>query len=141
MENLDNLNKQLTIDNIIDTLKDKLSSDNDINSKIKDIQNDNSLGSLDLHKIVETLNNSGLINKDKIFKTNNNMPDLSGFNLDMDIIMKIQRILSALNKADPRKNLLSSLKPFLRQTRQKNVDNYISIIGILGALGSFSDEG
>lgn len=65
---------------------------------------------------------------------------LSNLNIDMNTIMKVQRAFSALNKADPRKNLLNSLKPFLRETRQKNVDTYITFLGIINALGSFGEN-
>lgn len=143
MGNLEDLEKQNTIDNIIENLKDKLNLEKNVNSESNSISNKGDSESLDLNKIMEALNNSGLINKDKNYQNNNNsnLPDLSGLNLDMSTIMKFQRIFSAFNKADPRKSLLSSLKPFLRQTRQKNVDTYINVIGILGALGSFSDKG
>lgn len=142
MDNLDDFKNQDAINNIIDALKDKLNSDNNMQVQDKTMQvPTKSSESLDLNKIIETLNNSGLINKDKKNNANSNLPDLSGLNLDISTIMKVQRIMSAFNKTDPRKNLLSSLKPFLRQTRQKNVDTYINIISILGALGSFSDKG
>ena len=44
-----------------------------------------------------------------------------------------------MNKEDPRKNLLLSLKPFLRNDRQRNVDTYIFVLGILNVLDSFNN--
>ena len=61
-------------------------------------------------------------------------------NLDMGTVMRLSKILSSMNKEDPRKNLLLSLKPFLRNDRQKNVDTYIFVLGILNVLDSFNSE-
>ena len=60
-------------------------------------------------------------------------------NIDMETMMRVGKIFSTMNKEDPRKNLLLSLKPFLRDNRQKNVDTYIFILGILNVLDSFSN--
>lgn len=61
-------------------------------------------------------------------------------NLDMETMMRFGKIISSMNREDPRKNLLLSLKPFLRNDRQKNVDTYIFVLGILNVLDSFNSE-
>lgn len=61
-------------------------------------------------------------------------------NLDMETMMSFGKIISSMNREDPRKNLLLSLKPFLRNDRQKNVDTYIFVLGILNVLDSFNSE-
>ena len=66
---------------------------------------------------------------------------LSNLNINMDTIMKVQRAVTALNQSDPRKNLLMSLKPFLRETRKGNIDTYITAIGIINALAVFGNNG
>jgi hypothetical protein len=63
----------------------------------------------------------------------------SGF--DMNTMMKIQKILSSMNKDDPRKNLLISLKPFLRKSRQEKINEYLTYLSIGSALGIFDDRG
>lgn len=63
----------------------------------------------------------------------------SGF--DINSIMKFQKILSAMNKDDPRKNLLISLKPFLRKSRQEKINEYLTYLTIGNALGIFDDKG
>lgn len=60
-------------------------------------------------------------------------------NLDMDTMMRLGKIFTSMNKEDPRKNLLLSLKPFLRNNRQRNVDTYIFVLGILNVLDSFNN--
>lgn len=64
---------------------------------------------------------------------------LSNLNINANTIMRFQRAFSALNQNDPRKNLLSSLKPFLRDTRKQNIDTYITLLGVINAIGAFSD--
>ena len=63
---------------------------------------------------------------------------LSGF--DLNSIMKFQNVLSGMNSPDPRQNLLSSLKPFLRENRQKNIDTYISLLGVMKAFNLFNGK-
>ena len=63
----------------------------------------------------------------------------SGF--DVNSMMRIQKILSAMGKDDPRKNLLISLKPFLRKSRQEKINEYLTYLTIGSALGIFDDKG
>lgn len=61
--------------------------------------------------------------------------------LDLSTLLNFQRIFSSLNSKDPRKNLLTSLKPFMRPSRQKNIDTYINLLSILSAINLFSEKG
>jgi hypothetical protein len=75
---------------------------------------------------------------------NLNLSSLFGNNdsgLDINSVMKFQKILSAMNKDDPRKNLLVSLKPFLRKSRQEKINEYLTYLTIGNALGLFDDKG
>jgi len=99
-------------------------------------QNKNNTGNngFDMSKIFEMLNGfSGSSHQSTASASNPFM------NIDMDTMMRVGKIFSSMNKEDPRKNLLLSLKPFLRDNRQKNVDTYIFILGILNVLDSFSN--
>ena len=70
-------------------------------------------------------------------KSNNN----SGFdfnNIDIDTILKIQSIMSKLNdNNDPKNRLLLSLKPFLKNSRQNKIDQYIQILNMLKIANEF----
>lgn len=77
----------------------------------------------------------------EINNTNNNVSNTPNFNIDLNTIMKFQKIFSATNQNDPRKNLLNSLKPFLRETRQKNIETYITLLGVINALDIFTNKG
>lgn len=67
--------------------------------------------------------------------TNNTSSLDSGNNLDLDFdtILKIKNIIEAFNKKDDAKsNLLYSLKPYLRESRQKKIDQYINLFKLSG---------
>lgn len=123
---------------IVSSIQSKL---NESNSGVSSPQNENNnkkdLSGLDISKIVDMLNSSGINNS-----TNTNaahqMPNIGG--LDLGTIMKFQNVLSGFNQSDPRQNLLSSLKPFLRETRQKNIDTYITLLGVMKAFNIFTSK-
>ncbi len=98
----------------------------------KNVNHNNSSG-FDIGKIFEMLNG---FNSNPSKSTNNSNPFA---NIDMDTMVRMGKIFTSMNKEDPRKNLLLSLKPFLRDNRQKNVDTYIFILGILNVLDSFNN--
>lgn len=61
---------------------------------------------------------------------NNNNPNSFGFsNIDMNTIMKMKNIMEKMNNTnDPRSNLLSSLKPYLRDNKKEKLDQYANLI-------------
>lgn len=94
------------------------------------------LSSLDLSKIVDLLKNNESNNMNK--NSNSSIPNLGG--LDLGSLMNFKNAFSSINQSDPRQNLLNSLKPFLRETRQKNIDTYISLLGIMKVFNIFSSK-
>lgn len=63
----------------------------------------------------------------------NNANNNSGTNssIDFETIMKIKSMMDKLNKKDdPRSNLLYSLKPYLRKSRQDKLDQYVNLLKI-----------
>jgi hypothetical protein len=46
-----------------------------------------------------------------------------------------------MNTNDPKKNLLLSLKPFLRKSRQDKIGEYVTILTVLNALKIFEKKG
>ena len=65
---------------------------------------------------------------------------------DIETIMKIKKIIDSMKTTsnDPSINLLSSLKPYMREEKKSKIDQYIKILNIgkamsiLGELGSDS---
>jgi len=71
-------------------------------------------------------------------ETNQNDED---FSFDINTILKIKNIMSAMNgKNGPRNQLLHSLKPYLEDTKKEKLEQYIKIANLLSALDSLDDN-
>lgn len=64
--------------------------------------------------------------------TYNSNSSKSGFDfnqIDMNTILKMKSVMEKMNNTDdPRSNLLYSLKPYLRQTKQEKLDQYVNLL-------------
>ena len=76
------------------------------------------------------------------FSTMSTSSNATGFeNIDFDTVLKIKSIMETLNKKDdPRSNLLYSLKPYLRETRQKKLDQYVNLFKITEVTNLFKND-
>lgn len=62
-------------------------------------------------------------------------------NIDFETILKIKTIMETLNKKDdPRSKLLYSLKPYLRESKQKKIDQYVNLFKITQISNLFKNE-
>lgn len=129
---------------IIQNLQSKLSNEQPNNTTPEPITSTSDSSEFNLNNIMEMLNNVG-INKNtsnnESINTNTTASNSSNLNLDIGSIMKFQKFFNTTNQNDPRKNLLNSLKPFLRETRQKNIDTYITLLSVINALDIFTNKG
>ena len=139
---------------IIQNIQNKLGNSTDNNSQsthynpnTQQKNNNKDSSELNINGIFEMLksvgNNDYKSNENNTIQNSNSQSESNSSNLNIDLstIMKFQRFFSSMNKADPRKNLLTSLKPFLRETRQKNIDTYITLLGVINALDIFANKG
>lgn len=80
--------------------------------------------------------------KDNVFKKDSSGNNDSGsFNMDFETILKMKSIMDTFNKKDdPRANLLYSLKPYLRETRKKKIDQYVNLFKITQVTSLFKNE-
>lgn len=64
----------------------------------------------------------------------------NGFSLDFETILKLKNIMEKMNSSgdDPRANLLLSLKPYLKESRKKKVDQYVKLFGLGKAFETFN---
>lgn len=62
----------------------------------------------------------------------NNFNEKSTPDIDIGMILKMKQIMDSMksNKDDPRANLLLSLKPYLKNSRQEKVDQYIKLFNM-----------
>ena len=72
---------------------------------------------------------------------NQSSSNQSSNNIDFETILKIKSIMETLNKKDdPRSKLLYSLKPYLRETKQKKLDQYVNLLKITEVSNLFKNE-
>ncbi len=113
---------------------------NEIPDNLKDVLNNftNSSTSSSTPNCSITSNNIGDSNNSS---TSNNSND--SFELDMNTILKLKQIMDSMNsnKPDPRTNLLLSLKPYLKESRKKKVDQYIKLFNMEKAFETFNSLG
>ena len=100
-------------------------------------EKNNSNNNFDFSSIISMFNNSDNTQN----YSEENSGSNSNFNFDIGTILKLQKIFSSLNANDPKKNLLLSLKPFLRKSRQDKLNEYIAILTIGNAIGMFNSRG
>ncbi|MDE5830963.1 MAG: hypothetical protein K2H53_04940 [Clostridia bacterium] len=63
--------------------------------------------------------------------------------IDFETIMKMKNIMEKMKGSgnDPRANLLLSLKPYLKESRQDKVDQYIKLFGMSKVMELFNNSG
>ena len=128
------VNQMLQNGNIPDELKNIVNNMNNSSTA-----NENS--STASRKNVSNNNNSQQSNE-----PNNSDSSSSNFNfsdIDINTLLKMKQVMEAMNsnKDDPRANLLLSLKPYLKKSRQDKVEQYVKLFGIGKAFEAFGSLG
>ena len=131
------LNNELDTSNNQDIPDNTYLSSNNTNTQEKSNENPNS--NFDLGSIMGLLGKLNL-NSNSNTDTSNDS-DFSFSNLDPALFSKLQKIVVSLGKKDPKKDLLVSLKPFLRKSRQDKIGEYITILTIIRAFEAFNEKG
>lgn len=100
------------------------------------------LKNIDIGSILNTFSNTSQnninanINNDTATNNNSNFGGI-----DPSLLMKFGNMFSSATRNDPKRNLLLSLKPFLRKTRQDKLNEYVTILTIVDAIGIFNSKG
>ena len=91
-----------------------------------------------LNSFIKNSNTSNTSNSKEEDSSNDTFPDI-----DMDTILKLQKVITAMNSTQPdsRANLLRSLKPYLKPSRQKKIDQYIKLFNMEKVLELFNNGG
>ena len=94
---------------------------------------ENGFNAESLKHLLENFNNSNNTSKDD----GSTIPDI-----DFDTILKMKNIIEKINssKSNSGSNLLLALKPFLRESRQSKIDNYIQLLKILPLLETLKNN-
>ena len=97
----------------------------------------------DLSNIINRFNNilkDKDINLGKILEDDEESNDALNFDFDLDTIIRFKNLYQKINdNNNPRNRLLYSLKPFLRESRKKKLDEYIKIANLLGVISIIND--
>lgn len=154
-----NIENQTALYDLIQSIQSKID--------VKDVKNDDTSEKINMNENIsnnlnqsENIEQNSTVNKENIdfssllsnidissilgmFNSNKNTTDDSfNFNnIDPNTLLKIQRIVSNFNKNDPKKDLLKSLKPFLRKSRQDKIGEYINILSLVNAIDIFGSKG
>lgn len=160
--NIDTTSNTNQIFDLIQSIQSKLNTENNISNEninitedTKDINTNNKENiyneeknnntNVDFSSILKNIDLGNLLNNFNSVKTNettNNSNSSFNFgNLDPSLIMKFGNMFSSATQSDPKRNLLLSLKPFLRKTRQDKLNEYITILTIVDAIGIFNSKG
>lgn len=102
------------------------------NQQNNQTQNNNSQAEQAQHSVSNNQNFNPENNNFNNNNSNNNNMNFDLNNIDMNTIMKMSSILGKVNnpKDDPRANLLNSLKPYLRDSKKGQLDNYMSLLNV-----------
>ncbi len=118
------------LNTLISSIQEKMNTESTNN-------NLNSNTTPDFSSLLNVLNNTNN-NNNNTDESNNSS---SGFSIDPSILLKIQQIMGAMNNKNPQKDLLLSLKPFLRQSRQDKMNDYLTILSVISIIESLSNKG
>lgn len=87
--------------------------------------------------------NSNRNNDTNSSNTNDSNQSSSMPNIDIETMLKLQKVMSAMNSNSNSSgaNLLRSLKPYLKPSRQAKVDEYIQLLNIEKVIGLMNSSG
>lgn len=73
--------------------------------------------------------------------SNNTNTNFDFNNIDINTLMKVKSIMENMNnKNDPSYNLLNSLKPYLRESKQEKIDQYANLLNISKITEAFNNN-
>lgn len=94
----------------------------------------------DIKNMINNFRNSSSSPKNEKDDKNSDTSGSSSPEIDINTILKMKQIIDSMNsnKDDPRANLLMSLKPYLKESRKKKVDQYVKLFGLGKAFETFN---
>ena len=135
--NSDNLSKEGAMSDNMSNLMNQISNmlnNNEIPDEIKNMMSNLSQN----QKGSNTSSSHSNTASPNANSTSEQVPDI-----DIETIMKIKKVMDSMKETrnDPRANLLRSLKPYLKSSRQEKVEQYIQFLGIEKAFEAFGSLG
>ena len=128
--------------NIAEMLSGMLSNNENVPDNVKEMLN-SFISSSNTENSPNISNPPNDTNNDSSNTTTNSNNDNSNpfNNIDFDMILKAKRIAQTMsNNNDPRKNLLLSLKPYLKEDKKDKIDQYIQFLSLSKVIEEFGPD-
>ena len=150
----DKIKSMINNGNIPEDLQ-KIISNMNSSSKSNDSSNNTSISPETINNLMSMLNGSsgtppptGNTEGNSSERSNNsnenskqNENNFNNMGIDFETIMKFKTIMDKMNsKEDPRSKLLTSLKPYLKDSRKNKVDQYIQFLNMSKMIDIFSKQ-
>ena len=139
---MENSNMSDLVNNFKDIFNNQ--SSNTSTSKSTDSQNNLNITPEMINNLANMLKSSDLSSntvQNQKEETVNSSSSSENNTLDFSTILKIKNIMDSLNQNDDaRSKMLYSLKPYLRESRQKTIDQYVNIFKFSGIAKLFRNE-
>lgn len=111
----------------------------DLSDLIKNFSNSN----IDMNKVNDLLSSLKSTDKSSTSNDSSSSESTSDSNIDITTMLKIKEMMDKISSFhnDKRSNLLLALKPYLRESRQTKLDQYMKLLNIAPLLEMFKDDG
>lgn len=111
----------------------------DLSDLIKNFSNSN----IDMNKVNDLLSSLKSTDKSSYSNDSSSSESTSDNNIDINTMLKIKEMMDKINSShnDKRSNLLLALKPYLRESRQTKLDQYMKLLNMAPLLEMFKNDG
>lgn len=111
----------------------------DLSDLIKNFSN----GNIDMNKVNDLLSSLKSTDKSSPSNDSSSSESTSANNIDINTMLKIKEMMDKINSShnDKRSNLLLALKPYLRESRQTKLDQYMKLLNMAPLLEMFKNDG
>mgnify|MGYP003503264576 FL=1 len=111
----------------------------DLSDLIKNFSNSN----IDMNKVNDLLSSLKSTDKSSSSNDSSSSESTSDNNIDINTMLKIKEMMDKINSShnDKRANLLLALKPYLRESRQTKLDQYMKLLNMAPLLEMFKNDG
>jgi len=111
----------------------------DLSDLIKNFSNSN----IDMNKVNDLLSSLKSTDESSASNDSSSSESTSANNIDINTMLKIKEMMDKINSShnDKRSNLLLALKPYLRESRQTKLDQYMKLLNMAPLLEMFKNDG
>ena len=111
----------------------------DLSDLIKNFSNSN----IDMNKVNDLLSSLKSTDKSSSSNDSSSSENTSTNNIDINTMLKIKEMMDKINSShnDKRSNLLLALYPYLRESRQTKLDQYMKLLNMAPLLEMFKNDG